>query len=273
MKSDSRFMQLINKRRQFIAAFSHSNVGPTGHCNVEADLTAAIAYRKEFNLRHPDVKLTFNDMIIKAAANALHKHPLYLCNYDGRYSLFPTRLVDIRFPVDIGNHLGWGMVRDADKKSLKRVAIDSKTSIERTRRDTPRKAERWDDIFTNHPVVPSIFFGLVKTLTTAGAIVPSIDRWRRDLTRKFRGTFLITNVGPAGIMRMEGPIVAPDILHLMITATRPTPTLEDGKIVIKPMLPLVAKYDCRMTDTVHAAAFLSDVKKNLEAPGTRLGPY
>ncbi|MFA6034947.1 MAG: 2-oxo acid dehydrogenase subunit E2, partial [Myxococcota bacterium] len=148
MKTPDLFTGLINKRRPFISAFAGVNLGPTAHCNVEADLTAATAYRKTFLANNPGVKLTFNDMIIKAAANALLLHPLFLCAYNGHYNLYPSENIDIRFPVDIGEHLGWGLVRNADRKTLRQIAIDSRMSIERTRRDTPRKAARWDMVFT-----------------------------------------------------------------------------------------------------------------------------
>ena len=57
--------------------------------------------------------------------------------------------------------------------------------------------------------------------------------------RKFRGTFLI--ITWRYIMRWKARS-SPDILHLMITATKQTRP-EDGKVVVKPMMPLIAKYD------------------------------
>jgi pyruvate dehydrogenase E2 component (dihydrolipoamide acetyltransferase) len=266
--------KLINKRRSFITVFSTGNVNPTAHCNVEAEMSAATAYRKSFNERHPAAKLTFNDMIIKAAANALRRHPLYTCAYDGGYGLIPADRIDIRFPVDIGDHLGWGLVRNADRKSLREIAAESKASIEKTRRETPRKAERWDFVFSEVPGAGFALDGVMDGLKIAGRLFPGVERWRRETGRRWRGTFLITNVGTAGIMRMEGPIVAPDILHLMITSARQTPVLEpDGKMMIRRMMPLVAKFNCAITNAVEAARFLNDVKRNLESPKSGLGPY
>jgi pyruvate dehydrogenase E2 component (dihydrolipoamide acetyltransferase) len=265
--------KLLNKRRNFITIFTPNNVNPTGHCNVDADMGAATEYRKQFNNRYPAVKLTFNDMIIKAAANALTKHPLYMCFYDGKYGIRRSERIDIQFPVDIGDNLGWGLVRNADKKSLLDIASESRASIEKTRREVPRSVERWDNIHTYHPYVGLLVDNVIEFLKKAGVLVPSINIWRRELLRRRRGTFLITNVGPAGIMRMEGPIVSPDILHLMITATRQTPVMVDGKVQTRPLMPLVAKFDCRATSAVQAARFLKDVKRNLEDPEHLLGPY
>ena len=263
----------INRRRSFIGVFDGHNVEPTAHCNVEADMTRAAAYRKKFNEEHPEVRLTFNDMIIKAAANALPHHRLYTYSYNTRYSLFPADTIDIRFPVDLGDYLGWAMVKDTDKKTLTQIAADSKAAIERTRRDTPRRTDGFATIAGRHPIVPLLVQGIGTGLRFAGTVFPGFDRWARTQARKWRGTFLVTNVGPAGIMRMEGPIVAPDILHLMVTATKQTPVLVDGKVVLRPMMPLIAKYNVRMTDAAQTARFLTEVKENLEDPEHRLGPY
>lgn len=263
----------INRRRTFIGVFSEGNVGPTAHCNVEADMAAATAYRKRFNLERPDAKLTFNDMIIKAAANALVNHRLYTCSFNGRHTLIPSTSIDIRFPVDLGDYLGWGTVWGADAKPLMQIQADAKAAIEKTRRDTPKRTDGYASISMKHPWVPVLVRGIGHGMRIAGIAVPAFDRWVRTQMRKFRGTFLITNVGAAGIMRMEGPIVTPDILHLMITATKQTPVLEGGKVVVKPMMPLIAKYDVRMTDAAQAARFLTEVKENLEDPEHRLGPY
>ncbi|MBI5529057.1 MAG: 2-oxo acid dehydrogenase subunit E2 [Deltaproteobacteria bacterium] len=263
----------VGKRRAFINAFSWRNIGPTAHCNVDCDMTTATAYRKNFNEERPEAKLTFNDMIIKAAANALSNHRLYTCAYNGRHGLFPADTIDIRFPVDLGDYLGWGMVKNADRKTLAEIAADARAAIERTRRETPKRTETWARIARQYPPVPAVLKGVGFGLRLAGICFPDLDRWFRTKARSYRGTFLITNVGPAGIMRMEGPIVTPDILHLMITATRKTPVLVEGRVETRPMMPLVAKFDVRMTDAGQAAAFLTDVKRNLEDPDHRLGPY
>ena len=42
-------------RRTFVGAFRHDRIGPTVHCNVDADMTRAIAYRKRFKAEQPDV--------------------------------------------------------------------------------------------------------------------------------------------------------------------------------------------------------------------------
>ncbi len=263
----------INSRRAFVGAFDGRRVGPTVHANVEVDLAAALAYRKQFNQRNPDARCTLNDMIVKAAGNALVNHRLYTCTYNGRYTLFPAESIDIRFPVDLGFLLGWGMVRNVERKTLRQVALESEASKQRAQRETPVRMARFDRVLKRHPTLGTLLDLAVEGFQLLNRLLPPLERAWRANQRKRRGSFLITNVGPAGITRMEGPIVHPDILHLMIAASRQVPVLCDGKVEVRTRMPLIAKFDHRITDVGGAARFLLEVKANLEDPEHRLGPY
>ena len=263
----------INQRRAFVGAFRHVNVGPTVHCNVEADMTAAIAFRKRFNAERPEGRLTFNDMIIKAAANALPAHPLYTCTYNGHLGLYPADKIDIRFPVDFGeNFLGMSIVRDADEKTLVEISADAKESMRECRERVGKQVAKWDRRLKKYPFLPPLLLVLFRGLRLVSLMSPTLDRRMHAKRREVRGTFPITNIGPAGVRQMEGPIVSPDVFHLMIAATRQVARLVDGELVTRPMMPLIAKFDHRITDVGPASRFLHDVRRNLEDPENRLGP-
>lgn len=265
--------KFINMRRTFVGAFRHDRIGPTVHCNVDADMTRAIAFRKRFKAEHPDVKLTFNDMIIKAAANALPEFPLYTCSFNGEFRLIPGRSIDIRFPVDVGEHyLSGALVREADKKTLEEVSTAARESMDEMAEQVKGVSTKWHGRFSRFPrLLPLGFLALYYGGRALGIGVPPLQRWFMARRLRKRGTFLITNVGPTGVRQMEGPIVWPDILHLMIAATRPVPVLKDGQLTTRPMMPLIAKFDHRMTDVGPASAFLHAIRENLEDPENRLG--
>ncbi len=259
--------------RLLTGAFRHDPTGPTVQCNVDVDMTRAIAYRERFIAEHPDVALTFNDMIIKAAANALPDFPLYTCSFNGEFRLFQGQSIDIRFSVAHGGrYLVGALVREADKKTLPEVAAAARKSMAALSERDEDAATGWRGRLGAVPLLPLGIRALQRGGRALGVGLPPLQRWFMARRQRAQGTFSITNVSATGVRQMEGPIVAPEILHLMVAATRSVPVLKDGLLATRPMMPLIAKIDHRMTDVGPASVFLHAVRENLEDPERRLGP-
>jgi 2-oxoglutarate dehydrogenase E2 component (dihydrolipoamide succinyltransferase) len=80
------------------------------------------------------------------------------------------------------------------------------------------------------------------------------------------GTFTITNFGSFG-SRQAAPIINPPeaaILGLGAIADRPAAV--NGKVKVRPLLPLALSFDHRLLDGAAAAAFMSDVTHLLADP-------
>ncbi len=80
------------------------------------------------------------------------------------------------------------------------------------------------------------------------------------------GTFTITNGGIFGSM-LSTPILNPPqsaILGMHVIKDRPV--VEDGQIVIRPMIYLALSYDHRIIDGREAVTFLFTLKELLEDP-------
>lgn len=272
-RPDEDLQRYLLFRTNMLLIYRPTNWCPTAHAYVPVDVRPALAFRTRFNAHNPQSKLSLNDIIIKATANALPHHPLVTATYNGKWRLFDFDAQDICFPIDLGLAIELGLIRSAPVKSLAQIALESsqkKFMARKAREIFERKLETFQ---RNIPFAVPLFKainGLVRFLVDW---IPPLDRAVRRRLRKRFGSFLITNVGPAGIRRMEGPILVPDVFHLMIAASQPVPCLENGKIATKPMMPLIAKYDPRIFDVGPVARFLHDVRENLENPDTRLGPY
>jgi pyruvate dehydrogenase E2 component (dihydrolipoamide acetyltransferase) len=107
---------------------------PHFYVTDEVDMAAAAALREEINGQVPDdaSKVSFNDLIVKAAALALREFPNLNSSLDGdRLTEHPN--IDINVAVAIEDGLIAPFVPDADQKGLVTIARMTKDLIHRAR--------------------------------------------------------------------------------------------------------------------------------------------
>lgn len=80
------------------------------------------------------------------------------------------------------------------------------------------------------------------------------------------GTFTITNLGMYGIEYFSPIINQPEVAILGVNKITETPVVQNGEIVIKPLMNLSLTADHRAVDGSVAAQFLSKVKEYIEKP-------
>lgn len=121
--------------RKTIAARMVQSKAPIPHftVTVEVDMGAALELRKSLNAIEAQAeKLSVNDIIIKATALALQRHPAINAAYnDGRVRLF--RRVHMGVAVAIEDGLIVPVIRDCDRKSLGEIAREARSLIDRAR--------------------------------------------------------------------------------------------------------------------------------------------
>lgn len=124
MEELSRTQALIARRM----AESRATV-PEFEMQVDVDMSAAIEIRSSLKqLAEPTPSL--NDIVVKAAAVALRRHPRANGSYrDGRFELHPR--VNVGVAVAADNTLIVPTVFDADTKSLGAIAAETRRLIER----------------------------------------------------------------------------------------------------------------------------------------------
>jgi 2-oxoglutarate dehydrogenase E2 component (dihydrolipoamide succinyltransferase) len=84
------------------------------------------------------------------------------------------------------------------------------------------------------------------------------------------GTFTITNGGIFGSMLSTPILNPPQSAILGMHAIKERPVVEDGQIVIRPIIYLALSYDHRIIDGREAVSFLFTVKELLEDPSRLL---
>jgi pyruvate dehydrogenase E2 component (dihydrolipoamide acetyltransferase) len=104
---------------------------PCFYLTVKVDMTPLVGLRTQMN-GAGDVKVAFNDFIMKAVAIGLEKYPLMTGQLDGD----AIRLADaihIGLAISVPDGLIAPLVKDVNEKDIRQIARDSLALIERTR--------------------------------------------------------------------------------------------------------------------------------------------
>jgi pyruvate dehydrogenase E2 component (dihydrolipoamide acetyltransferase) len=127
--------QELNMMRKTIArrmALSKATA-PHFYLTAEVDMARAIGLRQSLNeLAVDDVRVSFNDIIVKAVANALRQFPRLNVSYADD-KLRQHQRVHIGMAVAIDEGLITPVIRDCDRKSLGEIVREAKELTERAR--------------------------------------------------------------------------------------------------------------------------------------------
>lgn len=107
------------------------------------------------------------------------------------------------------------------------------------------------------------FAGIEKGIQEFGTKARNGSISVEDLTG---GTFTITNGGIFGSMLSTPILNPPQCAILGMHAIKDRPVVENGEIVIRPIMYLALSYDHRLVDGKEAVQFLGVIKESLESP-------
>jgi pyruvate dehydrogenase E2 component (dihydrolipoamide acetyltransferase) len=132
-----------SKMRRIIASRLAESIGPipTFYLTVEIEMDNVLAARKQINAgRGDEEKISVNDLIIKAAAMSLMRHPWVNASYQDDNVRFYEQ-ADIGVAVAIDEGLITPVVRGANLKGLSEIAAEVKDLAERakSRKLTPEE--------------------------------------------------------------------------------------------------------------------------------------
>jgi len=192
----------------------------------EVSLGAVMRMRKEhgeaFEKTH-GVRLGFMSFFVKAAAEALKRHPIINASTEGNDILYHD-YADISIAVATDRGLVTPVLRNAELMSF--------ADIERAIADFARKARE------------------------GGLQLEDLQG----------GTFTITNGGVFGSLFSTPIVNPPQSAILGMHAIKERPVVENGQIVVAPMMYIALSYDHRIIDGKDAVTFLVDIKNQLENP-------
>ncbi len=173
------------------------------------------------------VKVSFNDLIVKAVAQTLRLMPQVNVSFDGERLLYKKQInVGVAVALESGPNQGLivPVVRDADKRGVLDIA---------------RETRRLGEAARNGSLKPDDIQG---------------------------GTFTVSNLGMYGVESFTAIINPPESAILAVGAIIPTPVVVDRQMVVRDQMRVTLSVDHRALDGATAARFLQELKRLLEQP-------
>jgi pyruvate dehydrogenase E2 component (dihydrolipoamide acetyltransferase) len=135
----------LTQMRKTIAKRLTQSIGPVPHFFLtrEVDMGQAMSLRKRINARYEDqgIKVSPNDLIIRAVAAALKKHPMVNAAWTGE-AIRQHGVVHIGVAVAVEEGLITPVIRHADKKGVTQIAQEVRELAGRAR-DKKLKPEEY----------------------------------------------------------------------------------------------------------------------------------
>ncbi len=121
---------------------------PHFYATVEIEMSRVVDLREELNEGVPkEERISFNDFVTKATAQALTKHPKMNASYDeGKVTLYKE--INLGMAIALEEGLIAPVIRDCDRKSLLEIARESRDLAARTREGKLRVEDYSGGTFT-----------------------------------------------------------------------------------------------------------------------------
>jgi pyruvate dehydrogenase E2 component (dihydrolipoamide acetyltransferase) len=221
-------------RRAIARKMTESKPGvPHIYVTSEIDMSEALKWRKQLNASGvAPVKISVNDMIVKAAAKALQQFPSINSSYavgDDRQAGFVQHAqINVSVAIAIDEGLVAPSVTDADKKSLGTIAVEIRELATRARE------------------------GKIKPNELEG------------------GTFTVSNLGMYDVVEFGMIITPPQTGAIAVGSVRQVPVVRDGEIVVGEVMHVSLSVDHRVADGATAAQYLQEFKRLMQSPMSML---
>ncbi len=210
---------------------------PYVYLDIEIDAEPLLALRQQLNtgLEKEGVKLSVNDFVLKASAEALRKVPTVNCSWEGTSSTGSGQAhirhhgaAHVAFAVALEDGLITPVIRDTHLKSIFQISTEAKA--------LGKKAKE-------KKLAPADYTG---------------------------GTFCVSNLGMMGIPKFTAIINPPNAAILAVGTTVAKPVVKNGQIVAGQTLTMTLSCDHRVFDGAVGAHYLGALKQLLEAPALLL---
>ncbi len=221
----------LSQMRKTIAKRLVESLDPVPHffLRVDVDMTRTLEARERVNrlLEAEGEKVSINDFLLRATAQALARHPEVNAQWNEDTIRRHLR-VHLGVAVAVEDGLITPVVRDAHRKGLAQIGRE------------------------------------VRELAARG-------REKKLQPEEYTGsTFSVSNLGMYGIHEFTGVINPPEAGILAVGAVEDAPVVEDGQVVVKPLMKVTMSCDHRVVDGATGARFLQTVKAMLEEPAAIL---
>ncbi len=164
---------------------------PHFYLTMEINMDNAMKARTQMN-EVSDVKISFNDMVVKAAAMALRKHPAVNSSWMGDF-IRQYQHVHIGVAVAVEEGLIVPVVRFADQKSLSQIAAETKELSGRARNKKLQPNEFTGNTFTISNLGMMDIDEFTAIINPPDSAIMAVGRIKEVVVRKGEG-FGVSNV-------------------------------------------------------------------------------
>ncbi len=193
--------ETVSKMRKVIASRLAESIGPipTFYLTVEIEMDNTLAIRKQINANLSDEeKISVNDIIIKAAASALIKHPFVNSSYQGDSIRFYEQ-ADIGVAVAIEEGLITPVVRGANLKGMAEISAEV--------RDLAAKAK-------SKKLQPEDYTGATFSISNLGMM--GIKEFTAIINPPEAGILAVGGADPTAVVR-DGEITIRSIMNVTMS--------------------------------------------------------
>jgi len=120
---------------------------PHFYLTMEIDMEEALALRQRLNQLDESLRISVNDLIVKACAVAIEQHPIVNASYQNGQLVHPSG-IHIGIAVAVEQGLLVAVLRHCEGKSLRRIAQESQTLIQKAREGKLLPDEMTGNTFT-----------------------------------------------------------------------------------------------------------------------------
>ncbi|MCH2137104.1 MAG: 2-oxo acid dehydrogenase subunit E2 [Phycisphaerales bacterium] len=197
------------------------------------DMDALVELRSRLNseLAEYEVKLSMNDLIVRACALAMARNPLMNASWDTDAIVYHNRVhmgVAVALPEERGGGLVVPVIHDADRRSLRSISAQTRALAAKAR---------------DRGLSPEDMEG---------------------------ATFTVSNLGMFGVDDFTAIINPPNSAILAVGATLQKPVVRDGELAVGWVMKATLSNDHRVVDGATAARWLNTLKELIEHPSAIL---
>ena len=120
---------------------------PHFYLTMEIDMEEALALRQRLNQLDESLRISVNDLIVKACAVAIEQHPIVNASYQNGQLVHPNG-IHIGIAVAVEQGLLVAVLRHCEGKSLRRIAQESQSLIQKAREGKLLPDEMMGNTFT-----------------------------------------------------------------------------------------------------------------------------
>lgn len=159
---------------------------------MEINMDQAMSVRSQYNQGGP-VKVSFQDMIIKAAAMSLRQHPAVNSSWMGDF-IRTYQHIHIGSAIALPEGLIVPVIRFADQKSLAQIATDAKALYEKARNKKIQPAEFSGNTFTISNLGMMDIDEFTAIINPPDSCIMAVGRIKETVIKKADGSFGTTQV-------------------------------------------------------------------------------